>query len=125
LIWIFQDDLLFKILLVAVSYTQAQISESKIEVNVLTGFVISTSYGTEKTSQHFLMHSSFTTPKTKTPLDLKWPTCLKENVEICRSPQVNLIKTSRWKNWHGTNSVEGQSNPILVHREKWLTGHVG
>ena len=78
-----------------------------------------------KTSQHFLMHSSFTPPKTKTPLDLKWPTCLKENVEICRSPQVNLIKTSRWKNWHGTNSVEGQSNPILVHREKWLTGHVG
>jgi len=48
LIWIFQDDLLFKILLVAVSYTHAQISESKIEVNILTGFVISTSYGTEK-----------------------------------------------------------------------------
>lgn len=46
LIWIFQDDLLFKILLVAVFYTQ-------------------TSYGTEKTSQHFLMNSSFTPQRKK------------------------------------------------------------
>ena len=124
LIWIFQDDLLFKILLVAVFYTQAQISESKIEVNVLTGFVISTLYGTEKTSQHFWCIAASHHQKKKLFWTLNGFTVSRKILKSAQ-PQVNLIKTSRWKNWHGTNSVEGQSNPILVHREKWHTGHVG
>ena len=67
-------------------YTQAQISESKIEVNVLTGFVISTSYSTEKTSQHFWWIAASHHQK-KTPLDLKWPTCLKEIFKNLPQPQ--------------------------------------
>lgn len=97
LIWIFQDDLLFKILLVAVFYTQ-------------------TSYGTEKTSQHFLMNSSFTPQRKKLLWTWNGQPVLKEILKSAPTPRSNLIKTSRWKNWHGTNSVEGQSNPILVHR---------
>lgn len=108
--------------------TQAQISESKIEVNVLTGFVISTSYATEKTSQHFLMNSSFTPPKT-TPLHLKWPTCLKEIFKNLPNPKVQPhqnIQVEEWA-WYKLRWRSIESNPGIpvtsdeVVSSSWFT----